>query len=310
MSEDILYKIKSVMIGHAIEFKSRKEFDETPVLNMMGFGTYPYPAGCWSDDTSMSLAALDSLSKGTIDWNEIMLHFRKWLVDGEYTPTGDCFDAGGTCVEAILNYFTIESSVEKCGQTGEHSNGNGSMMRMHPFVLFTEYSNYSGDHFDIIHKASALTHAHERSKIACGIYSIILRQLLHFPNKDSINIALEKAKCEYRDNNEIQHFKRIFDKRFGNTDRNEIKSSGYVVETLEAAIWCLLTTNTYRDCVLAAVNLGDDTDTVAAVAGGLAGALYGYDEIPIEWRNSLCGKILSKICVRWLIVAGIVIRKN
>lgn len=295
MTNEILLKIKSVMIGHAVgdalgvpvEFCSRDELDTGPVDDMEGFGTYPYPAGCWSDDTSMSLAALDSLSKGDIDCDEIMLNFRKWLEEDAYTPTGECFDSGRTCVKAILSYFAYGNSVQTCGQTGEHSNGNGSLMRIHPFVLFTEYGEYLGNWLDIIHQASALTHAHERSVIACGIYAILLRQLLTAPNKQSIQVALDIAKEKYSQYAEFSHYQRIFKSDFTQTRRSEIKSTGYVVDTLEAAVWCLLTTDTYSECVLKAVNLGDDTDTVAAIAGGLAGALYGYDSIPEEWRNTL-----------------------
>lgn len=307
MTNEILLKIKSVMIGHAVgdalgvpvEFCSRDELDTGPVDDMEGFGTYPYPAGCWSDDTSMSLAALDSLSKGDIDWDEIMLNFRKWLEEDAYTPTGECFDSGRTCVKAILSYFAYGNSVQTCGQTGEHSNGNGSLMRIHPFVLFTEYGEYLGNWLDIIHQASALTHAHERSVIACGIYAILLRQLLTAPNKQSIQVALDIAKEKYSQYAEFSHYQRIFESDFTQTRRSEIKSTGYVVDTLEAAVWCLLTTDTYSECVLKAVNLGDDTDTVAAIAGGLAGALYGYDSIPEEWRNTLVRRdYIEEMCER------------
>ena len=165
------------MIGHAVgdalgvpvEFASREEIAENPVTDMEGFGTYPYPAGTWSDDTSMSLAALDSLAKGHICWDDIMNNFGKWLQDGEYTPFGEAFDLGRTCLNAIINYFRNGTPATDSGGIDEHSNGNGSLMRIHPFALY-EYAKGSFN-LDIIHQASALTHAHERSKMACGIYS-------------------------------------------------------------------------------------------------------------------------------------------
>ena len=98
---------------------------------------------------------------------------------------------------------------------------------------------------------------------------------------------------------EFEHYHRIFAPDFDKLTTDDIKSTGYVVDTLEAALWCVLTTNNYRDCVLKAVNLGDDTDTVAAIAGGLAGALYGYDNIPVEWRNTLIRKdYIEEMCKR------------
>jgi ADP-ribosylglycohydrolase len=95
------------------------------------------------------------------------------------------------------------------------------------------------------------------------------------------------AKCRYINSAEYSHFERLFSEDFSKLPRENIKSGGYVVDSLEAAVWCLLTSDNYRDCVLKAVNLGDDTDTVAAIAGGLAGALYGYDAIPNSWLKTL-----------------------
>lgn len=306
MNDKILYKIKSVMIGHAIgdalgvpvEFASREELDESPVTDMEGYGTYPYPPGTWSDDTSMSLAALDSLSKGSIKWNEIMLNFGRWLRDGEYTPTGEAFDAGQTCVNAIMSYFANITKATESGGTDERSNGNGSLMRIHPFALY-EYAKKTFN-LEVIHTASALTHDHERSKVACGIYSFVLWELLNSPSKASIRIGLNKAKRFYINSHELGAYYKMLFRKIGLTEihfedpdtfepakREEIKSGGYVVHTLEAAIWCLMNTHSFKECVLTAVNLGDDTDTVAAIAGGLAAALYGYDSIPQEWLNTL-----------------------
>ena len=317
--QDLEYKIKSVVIGHAIgdalgvpvEFASREELDGNPVADMEGFGTYPYPAGSWSDDTSMSLAALDSLAKGIINWDEIMCNFGKWYYKDEYTPTGEMFDVGNTCSTAIENYFIYKKPYHKCGLSDERSNGNGSLMRIHPFTL---YEHAKGT-FNIsnIHTASALTHAHERSKMACGIYSYVLWELLKKPEKSSIGVGVNKARRFYKDSTEFGIFETMLFKRLCGIGRNfsenfeeyrrpkreEIKSGGYVVHTLEAAIFILLHSQSYVDCVLKAVNLGDDTDTVGAVAGGLAGALYGYDAIPQEWIDVLKRKdYIGDMCKR------------
>ena len=110
------------------------ELDEKPLTDMVGYGTYPYPEGCWSDDTSMSLATLDSLASGKLDFDDIMAKFGKWYYDNEYTPTGEMFDVGNTCRYAIENYFAHHKTVEQCGLTDEHSNGNGSLMRILPMA--------------------------------------------------------------------------------------------------------------------------------------------------------------------------------
>lgn len=312
-NSDIEYKIKSVILGHAVadalgvpaEFASRAELDAAPVTDMEGFGTYDMPAGTWSDDTSMTLCALDSMGKGYIDHVEIMENFCRWFDDNEYTPSGECFDIGGACMQAIEKYKAFHLPPHMCGGEDERSCGNGSLMRILPFALFCEYGEYSGSWLDIIHLGSSLTHRHERCRVGCGIYSIILRKLLCRPERESVYTGLKRAREEYKDSFELDKYKRLFDPDFVSLKKDEIKSSGYVVDTLEAALWCLLTTDSYKECVLKAVNLGDDTDTVAAVAGGLAGALYGLDAIPTEWLDALikreyieelCEKFCAALC--------------
>ena len=315
-----LKMIKSVILGHAVgdalgvpvEFCDRKKLEEKPVTEMLGYGTYKVPAGSWSDDTSMSLAALDSLVKGTLDLFDIMLNFVKWLENGEYTPTGKTFDVGRTCLTAIRNFhrncytengeyiLPPEFDITECGEEGEFHNGNGSLMRINPFVLYARFK--TGERVDVeelVEKASKITHAHERSVLACKIYALIMYYLIADPSRGSLMIALDDIKFRYCEETEYQYFARIFDENFDKLSVDEIKSSGYVVDSLEAAIWCLLNTNNYKDCVLKAVNLGGDTDTIAAIAGGLAGALYGYDAIPKEWLDTLqCKDYLEKMCER------------
>lgn len=306
-------KIKSVMIGHAIgdalgvpvEFASREEIAESPVTDMEGFGTYPYPAGTWSDDTSMSLAALDSLAIGEIRWDEIMGNFGKWLKEGKYTPSGEAFDIGHTCLEAIISYFTKGTKATESGGTDERSNGNGSLMRIHPFVMYATLTLLKGNENDYwswmgcIKSASSLTHAHDRSVMGCYIYGYCLCFLLRDATRESLIEGIKFAEKDLDYLPEFEHYQRIFAPDFDKLTADDIKSTGYVVDTLEAALWCVLTTDNYRDCVLKAVNLGDDTDTVAAIAGGLAGALYGYDNIPAEWRDTLIRReYIEELCER------------
>lgn len=158
---------------------------------------------------------------------------------------------------------------EKSGLVDEASKGNGSLMRIHPFSLMAYYNHNTHVKWEeYIEKASALTHAHERSKLACKIYTLILFNLLKIPKKAAIKVALNIAKYRYFKNPEYSHFERLFN-------------------------------NSYKECVLKAVNFGEDTDTVAAIAGGLAGALYGYDDIPPEWRDVLIKReYIEAICER------------
>jgi len=287
-------KIKAVMLGHAVadalgvpvEFQRREELKENPVTDMRGYGTYAVPEGCWSDDTSMSIAALDVLAKDGLDYDKIMNNFTLWCKEGAYTPTGSLFDIGFTCRSAILSYKTAENDPLLCGLTDSSSNGNGSLMRIHPFVLYAVY-NAPDRLSDIAFDASSLTHAHMRSKVGCGIYAEILRALLDSPSKETVVEAIKRAKERYADEKEAEHYSRVLSLEILDADEDSIKSSGYVVDTLEAALWCLFNSDSYSEAVLKAVNLGSDTDTVAAVTGGLAGALYGYDGIPKKWLKVL-----------------------
>ena len=305
---DLQSQIKAVMIGHAVgdalglpvEFCSREELREEPVTDMQGYGTYLVPAGAWSDDTSMSIAALDSLASGKVDFDDVMRRFGLWYYKDEYTPTGEMFDVGNTCSFAIDNYFANHLPVGECGLTGERSNGNGSLMRIHPFVLYAYANQIPYDKWlELVRNASMLTHAHDVSCVGCMIYAFVLFHLLGDHCRDSVNLGLRRAECHLRDVSGIERYSRIFKSDFSELTESEIKSTGYVVDTLEAALWCVLTTGNYRDCVLKAVNLGDDTDTVAAVAGGLAGAIYGYEAIPKEWRDTLIKRdYIEEMCER------------
>ena len=200
---NITNQIKSVMIGHAVgdalgvpvEFCKREQRKKQPVTDMMGYGTYPVPAGAWSDDTRMSIAALDSLADGCLDFDGIMGNFAKWLSQDEYAPTGKTFDVGHTCLCAIRNRMKNKDlPAIQCGQGGEYANGNGSLMRIHPFVLYayTKCMKYD-DWSDLIRSAFALTHAHERSRLGCMIYTFVLFHLLTEPNKSVIWTALRRA---------------------------------------------------------------------------------------------------------------------
>ena len=285
-------------LGVPVEFEARETLKERPVDKMRGYGSYDVPAGTWSDDTSMTLCTLNSIAqKGKIDLTDNISAFIKWADEGYMTPDGEMFDIGRTTCRALREYLRTED-VFNCGGKSDLDNGNGSLMRILPVCLFNCFTNSTMDEaIKNVHNISALTHAHECSLIACGIYNFIVSELINSPEKESVILALSKAERYYKKFNEIKHYLRLFDKDFFRTDIDLIKSSGYVVDTLEAAIWCLLNTNNYKECVLKAVNLGGDTDTVAAVAGGLAGILYGYEDIPEEWINTLIkSKMISGLC--------------
>lgn len=267
-------------LGVPYEFRKRDTFK---CEGMTGWGTHNQPPGTWSDDTSLTLATMASIVEcGKIDLNDIMRKFSLWYTANEFTAHGETFDCGNITAAAIFRFIVKGVGVHECGGIGEMDNGNGALMRILP-LTFVPVS------YGEINKITGLTHAHEISKKACRLYLCVAETIL----RGKPFRPLYTDRCIWG-----RYFSRVRD--IWRLKRDEIKSSGYVVDTLEAALWCLYHTYNYKDCVLAAINLGEDTDTTAAVAGGLAGLLYGVGGekgIPEEWINQIARKeYIKELC--------------
>ena len=278
-------------LGVPVEFEYRETLKDRPVTGMTAFGTWRQPAGTWSDDTSLTVATMESLSRRKcVDFGDIAENFLRWYANEEFTATGRRFDIGNTTRASIVRYSRKILSPTKCGASDENSNGNGSLMRILPAVLylFGTRGKIADDELKLIHDFSALTHAHAVSKMSCGIYALIVAQVLDGQSiSDAFDAGIANAKIFYGSDADFGHFARLTDENFAALTENEISSSGYVVDTLEAALWCLLNTGDFKSLALTAVNLGGDTDTVAAVACGLGGLVYGVENIPVDWLDTL-----------------------
>lgn len=294
-------------LGVPVEFDSRSSLKNNPVVNMREGGSWGQAAGTWSDDTSLTIAAMESISRlGKINYQDIMENFLSWYLKGDFTATGERFDIGNTTRSAIVRFSRKLLPANKCGATEINSNGNGSLMRILPatIYLYGKAGKIGGDELKIIHEFSALTHGHIISCMACGIYSLIAAQILNGKNlSEAFEFGMDDAKKFYGDDEAFKNFLRLTDKNFAALPEEKISASGYVVDTLEAALWCLLNTNDYKTLALKAVNLGEDTDTVGAVAGGLAGIFYGVESIPEDWLDILKRRdYLEKICEDFALV--------
>ena len=293
---DIKSKVRAGVIGHAIgdalgvpvEFKDRRQLACQPIRDMEGFGIHQVPAGTWSDDTSMEIALLQSLiDKGRFDLEDIMENFYKWWKYNEFTATGRTFDIGITCSEAISSYVSGKNPSE-CGGKDEYSNGNGSLMRILPVAYVCRNNAIVGnDRYELVRKVSSLTHAHEISVFGCFFY---VNFICHLLNGDDVMVAYRETQQEdysmFSDSTR-KAYRRVLVDNIADYNEDEISSSGYVLSSLEASLWCLLTTGSYEEAVLKAVNLGNDTDTIGAITGSMAGVYYGYDAIPHEWIEKL-----------------------
>lgn len=278
-------------LGVPVEFTSRAQREKDPVTDMRGYGTFDLPAGSWSDDSSLMLCTIEGLLDG-FDTGRIGRTFVRWLREAHLTPYGIVFDVGVGTSQAIKH---IEQGVgaEQAGSAGEKNNGNGSLMRILPVAIYC-LSMTDDDMVRHAHRVSSITHAHPRSLMACGMYCLMARSLIEgSPLNDAYLSMIASAKDIYGGPpflGEMHHFNRVLGGDIGSYPEKKIDSDGYVVHTIEAALWCLMNTASYSEAVLKAVNLGHDTDTTAIVTGGLAGAHRGLDAIPEEWRNTIARK--------------------
>lgn len=271
-------------LGVPVEFESREYLKAHPVTGMTGYGTHNQPPGTWSDDGSLALATLASLLDG-YDPHDVISRFSRWWSEGYMTPHGVVFDIGNT-TSAAIRRFNTKGQRGLWGGVSEHDNGNGSLMRILPLSLYVHRlgtDEIVARSFEI----SSLTHAHVRSCLCCAYYSLLVRHLL---NGARLVEAMKRASEELMPHvpaGERQILHRVLTGSVIEEAESGIRGSGYVVHCLEAALWCAGRHESYAEAVLAAVNLGEDTDTTAAVTGGLAGVMYGIEAIPMEWRNAI-----------------------
>jgi len=289
--------IKSVLFGIAVgdalgvpvEFENRRVRLNNPVTDMIGYGTYNLPPGTFSDDSSLTFCLAEALTSG-FDLNTIGQNFVKWLYKNYWTPRGNVFDVGIATRQAI-DRLAKGVRPDLAGGFDVSSNGNGSLMRISP-LLFYLLDKPINERYEMTKQVSSITHGHIRSVIACFYYLEFARQLFEHKDKFEIYTNLQTEITTHLtslsiDPIEVALFDRLLKQNIHELTEDNIFSSGYVLHTLEASIWCLLTTDNYKDAVLKAVNLGEDTDTTGAVTGGLAGLLYGFENIPSNWVKQI-----------------------
>ena len=281
-------------LGVPVEFEYRQVLEKNPVVGMREYGTHNQPKGTWSDDSSLALCLAESLCNG-YNLNDIADKFIRWYYDGYCTPYGRVFDVGVTTARAI-SYLQSGCKPELAGMDRERDNGNGSLMRILPLVPYI-INMEEEDRFRIIGEVSSLTHRHPRSILACISLCEFAIQYINLQSIEKAYQTMQQTMLQLLKKEmfieEDSLFKRLVGlsyEEFKNIELKDIRSTGYVIDTLEASLWCVFNTTNYKEAVLKAANLGDDTDTVGAITGGLAGIIYGYDTIPPEWLEVLAKK--------------------
>lgn len=276
-------------LGVPVEFKDRVAVQLDPVASMREYGTHRQPRGTWSDDGSLILCTTDSLLNHEFDLEDLGGRFVRWANEGLWTAWGEPFDIGVTTSDALHRIKNGTPAVQAGGRD-EYSNGNGSLMRILPIVM--RFATEPIESFaDRVENASAITHGHARSQMACVFYGLVVRRLLlGWQPRPALDSARVEFTGWYERAPSFALFRPILEDDFSGLREDKIDSTGYVLHTLHASLWCLLTTQNYRDAVLKAVNLGGDTDTTGCVAGGLAGVAYGVQSIPTDWIGQMARK--------------------
>ncbi|MBO9730716.1 MAG: ADP-ribosylglycohydrolase family protein [Chitinophaga sp.] len=276
-------------LGVPVEFREREGLERHPVTDMVGYGTHQQPAGTWSDDSSLAFCLAEALTKD-FSLQQLAQYFVDWRYKAFWTPHGEVFDIGITTQESIERLAKGIDPV-KAGGFYESENGNGSLMRILPLLFYIKDKDIT-ERFEITKNVSSLTHGHMRAVIACFYYLEFARQILLKKDKFAVYQLLQQTlpafiKKQGIHPDEMSKFNRLLKEDIHFVATTTISSGGYVLHTLEASIWCILTTDNYADAVLKAVNLGRDTDTTGAVTGGLAALIYGLEGIPEKWIAAL-----------------------
>ena len=270
-------------VGTTLEFKPPGSFE--PITGMVGDGPFGLAPGQWTDDTSMALCLAESLiAQQGFDPADQMKRYVRWWREGHLSSNGVCFDIGAT-VRSALSHF--EATGEPfSGSTDPQSAGNGSIMRLAPVPLY--FANDPEQAIAMSAESSRMTHGTETAVDACRYLGALIVGALQGASRDSLLSERFTPAPGYWETHPLcQPIDAIAAGSFKDKEPPGIKGSGYVVESLEAALWAFHNSSTFEEGCLLAVNLGDDADTTGAVYGQLAGAYYGVEAIPEDWRNTI-----------------------
>ncbi|KAB0677261.1 ADP-ribosylglycohydrolase family protein [Aureimonas leprariae] len=281
-------------LGTTLEFSQR---DSRPHhVEITGGGPFRLRPGEWTDDTAMALALADSLVHcRSFDPDDLMRRFVGWWRDGDYSCTGSCFDIGTQTRDALARFEWTGNPY--AGTTAESDAGNGSLMRLSPVAIYALDDAELADR--IACDQSRTTHGAPQAVDACIVFTRILRHAI-LRHADPLAAALAATDMAALH----PSIAAVATRSYRTKDRAAISSSGYVVHTLEAALWCVHNTTSFAEAVVRAVNLADDADTVGAVTGQLAGAIHGANAIPERWLQTLAWRERLDAAVDQLLHGG------
>jgi ADP-ribosyl-[dinitrogen reductase] hydrolase len=295
-------------LGCPVEFKRRGSFP--PVTGYQNGGPHGLNAGEWTDDTSLALALADSIKEKGWDLTDQITRYVQWYETGKYSVNGICFDIGGTTRSALENFMRT-GDVATSGLKEAYASGNGGIMRISPVAInyHSLYPKEIGRLFTLGAESSMTTHASTMCVNAAGYMTVVLAALINGKSKEEVLDEdwfdgyaqdLEEAKQKFGYYSVAAGpIRDVIRGSYKDAIESEIKGSGFVGESLEAALWSFWHSKDFREAVLKSIMLGDDTDTTGAVCGQFAGAFYGESCIPQEWLDGLAKKEMIERVLEW-----------
>ncbi len=301
-----MYHVKDGIFGLAIgdafgiptEYNKREDLLEKPVLKMMPRIRDGIPKGAWSADTSLTLATMDAITKSGINYTAMADNFVRWFTANQFCSINESFGIGKTTLKALVRYTQHLEEPYECGLSGIRDNGNGSLARILPIAYYCLVHRLPEKKIvEIVKRTSSITHAHEVSICGCYIYVRYVMNLLRGNNKFSALAQVRSLDYSMFQVETLEVYQRVLYADFMKLSIDDIRTTGYIVDSLEAALWCFLQSSTFKECVIATTNIGGDTNSIGAIAGALAGIFYGYTNIPKEYLENIRKReYLEKMC--------------
>lgn len=291
-----MYRVKEGIIGTAIgdsfsivtKGQSREYLLDNPVLKMLPSIKKGIPRGSWSDCTSLMIATMSAISKKDLDYEYIAEACVSWFASNKFCSVSESFGIGNTTLKALMSYTKREKHAYECGIDGFENNGNSSLKMMLPLAFyFTAKKSSKIEVYDAIKKVCSITHKHEISICGCYIYVHYIMFILSGNNKFAAMKKLKTIDYSMFTNKTLEYFSRILIGNLSELDIDEINSSSFIVDTLESVLWCFIKSDSFKDCIIACANIGNDTTAIGGLTGGIAGIYYGTNKIPKDWLSNL-----------------------
>ncbi len=291
-----MYRVKEGIIGSAIgdalgtttKGQAREYLLEHPVLKMTPCIKKGIPKGAWGDSTSLMVATTYAITKRGLDYDYIAENCVSWFTSNRFCSVGESFGIGQTTLKSLIRFTQRQKSATECGEGLIKDNGNSALKMVLPLAYYFIANKETKENvYTAIKNVCSITHRHEISICACYIYVHYAMFLLNGNNKFAAIKKLKTLDYSMFSNNTLEYFSRILVGNLSELDIDEINSTSFVVDTLESILWCFIKSDNYKDCIIATTNIGDDTSSIGALTGALAGIYYGTNKIPKDWYDNV-----------------------